>query len=316
MLLGTKAHLNHATRNDYRAALGPDPMSLYRAVRDAGLGFLEWPLAPRMDHDALWRLVNDAAEHGIRSHFHPYPEGEVDGSRFEDRSNNPCRRSLEEQLRFAHQVGLAGGYTPIVNLHAGNPEREGPLSVDLAARERSLPRCAALFRWISRFREAEGLRVQVTNEVQQAAGPSATFFRFGDRFSELLAMVQDAPGIGLCWDMGHSTLNHGLWGGPEYPLDPPAEMLALVRHVHLHDIDPSGQDHLPLVYGAVDWPRYLPALRESGYTGAINLEMTPPMVADVGPYQGLMALSAAKVRAAWEAACAGSPAEQPRSPVG
>lgn len=299
MTLGTKLDLDYRERESYRAIFGSDPLEPFRAIADLGMRFIEWPLPPAPDEARIERYAEEAAGFGLTSYFHPYPAPETDATRFSEAPDNPCRLALERQCRLADRIGRRGGYIPVVNLHGGSSCYWEGIPASDEGRELLMPVCVAMFRWLDGFLAAEGLQVLATSEVQASVTSEENFFRIGDRFGEQLALVAEAPGIGLCWDMGHSTMNALRWGPPSYTIDPPAGFLPRVRHVHLHDIrrTPDGlQDHRPLIYGTVVWERHLQALREAGFDGGINLELPPPLVADLGDYRELMARSIARLK--------------------
>ncbi len=98
------------------------------------------------------------------------------------------------------------------------------------------------------------------------AKPGVT--KFGERREDVLALVTeiDHPRLGICWDTGHDIRQ----GVSE---DPPKEWLDRVVHVHVHDIDDSGEDHFPLVFGKVPNERWIQRLMEAGMDGTITLEL-------------------------------------------
>ncbi|MBU0511556.1 MAG: sugar phosphate isomerase/epimerase, partial [Chloroflexi bacterium] len=92
--------------------------------------------------------------------------------------------------------------------------------------------------------------------------------KFGERREDVLALVTeiDHPRLGICWDTGHD-IRQGV------PQDPPKEWLERVDHVHIHDLDNSGEDHFPLVFGNVPNERWIKLLMDAGMEGTITLEL-------------------------------------------
>jgi sugar phosphate isomerase/epimerase len=63
-------------------------------------------------------------------------------------------------------------------------------------------------------------------------------------------------------------------------------------HVHVSDNKRTGDDHLPLGVGLIDWPEQLALLKASGYDGTITLEIFTPE-------RDFLLDSAARVRRIW-----------------
>ena len=103
-------------------------------------------------------------------------------------------------------------------------------------------------------------------ENLDVAKPGVT--KFGERREDVLALVTeiDHPRLGICWDTGHD-IRHGV------SEDPPTEWLKRVVHVHVHDLDGSGEDHFPLVFGTVPNQHWIQLLMDAGMDGTITLEL-------------------------------------------
>jgi D-psicose/D-tagatose/L-ribulose 3-epimerase len=86
-----------------------------------------------------------------------------------------------------------------------------------------------------------------------------------DRMSEFLAQVNH-PAAKANIDISHLKLAH----------NSPSEIQKLagrVAHVHLSDCDGKKHGDLPPGRGTVDFPPYLKALADSGFRGAVSLEL-------------------------------------------
>lgn len=84
---------------------------------------------------------------------------------------------------------------------------------------------------------------------------------------EHLYYLRQVPSLGACLDFGHM---HTL------EIDPWAYTTALgerLIHVHLHDNTGQHDEHLPLGQGSLDWSRALASLEQTGYKGAVVLEL-------------------------------------------
>jgi len=105
--------------------------------------------------------------------------------------------------------------------------------------------------------------------------------KVGDNKAELVDVVSavDSPRVGICWDLGHDARN-----GSQAP---PADFVARVTHVHVHDITPDGEDHGPLIFGNVPYIDYLRQLGEVGFRGVIILEVNGHLVCDLADAQGI-----------------------------
>lgn len=98
----------------------------------------------------------------------------------------------------------------------------------------------------------------------------------GGTYAEVLALVaaaEPAPGaLGVTWDLGHTTWNHAQGFDAAWP---PAAFLERVAHVHVHDMDDTGQTHHPLDQGRVPLQGFVERLRSVGYAGSWDLELYP-----------------------------------------
>jgi sugar phosphate isomerase/epimerase len=115
--------------------------------------------------------------------------------------------------------------------------------------------------------------------------PVADVTKIGDNRAELLHIVRevDYPALGICWDIGHDV-NAGR-------LEVPGPLwLRQVQHVHIHDLDDAGQDHLPLIYGRVLPQRWLPPLVRTGFDGIVTLELNGRRCAFLWPDRIMPAL--------------------------
>ena len=92
--------------------------------------------------------------------------------------------------------------------------------------------------------------------------------KFGERREDVLDLVTeiDHPRLGICWDTGHD-IRHGV------TQDPSREWLERVVHVHVHEIDESGEDHFPLVFDKVPNEHWIQLLMDAGMEGTITLEL-------------------------------------------
>lgn len=120
-------------------------------------------------------------------------------------------------------------------------------------------------------RNVESLRAVI--EHARGSGVGVMVENVPGRFNsatQLAALLDPLPELGLHLDIGHCNL------GVE--LNTTEEVLARfarrLAHVHLHDNRGGHADlHLALGMGTLDVPRYVRALRRSGYDDTVTLEV-------------------------------------------
>ncbi|MBI4757948.1 MAG: sugar phosphate isomerase/epimerase [Chloroflexi bacterium] len=89
--------------------------------------------------------------------------------------------------------------------------------------------------------------------------------RYSD-FSGLLALLKEIAPLGITLDVGHANL-------AQISLPDMVHQLShRIRHIHIHDNDGSGDQHLPVGQGAVDWIGFMKALAQIDYEGFLELE--------------------------------------------
>ncbi len=96
----------------------------------------------------------------------------------------------------------------------------------------------------------------------------------GVTFSDTLFMAKQIGfrNLGLCWDVGHSQANYH--GEKDCRL-PGEEFVKNVIHTHIHDIGPDGRTHGPVLADQGYVKDCIDILKNSGYNGIYNLELSP-----------------------------------------
>jgi sugar phosphate isomerase/epimerase len=118
--------------------------------------------------------------------------------------------------------------------------------------------------------EKNALPVKIAYENQREKGYSDPATQFIS-ISESVTKVNNKV-LGTCWDMGHSYANYLKNSYEEMP-DP--FFLEKAIHTHIHDLsDDTGATHWPLIFGNTPVEKYIKKLRESGYQGTYNLELS------------------------------------------
>jgi len=160
-------------------------------------------------------------------------------------------------------VAQRQGAESIVNIHpaAGSREADRTALIDQSIR---------FFEWARHWCQREAAGVRPVAELQARPTPEEPLLRIGDSYDELLDVLVRS-GCGACWDFGHAYLNATHFA---LPLDPPADLLVRVAHVHCHDADHHVR-HRPLLFGNVPWRRFLGILRARGFDGTVILEVRP-----------------------------------------
>lgn len=140
--------------------------------------------------------------------------------------------------------------------------------------------------------DAEGVPLAVEPEPGHLLGDLAGFHR-------LRQALGDPAALGLTLDIGHCQCLE-----PAPPADCVREAAPWLRHVQIEDMRRGVHEHLPFGEGEIDFPPVLAALRETGYTGLVTVEL--PRHSHDGPGQAAAALPF--LRSAEREAAAPSPA--------
>lgn len=87
---------------------------------------------------------------------------------------------------------------------------------------------------------------------------------------DLLALLDrlNDPVFGICWDFGHAhmaKLDH---------LAALEQVASRLKVTHIHDNKGKGDDHFIPSFGNIPWKTIMPKLKQVGYTGNLNLEVS------------------------------------------
>ncbi|MBS0204566.1 MAG: sugar phosphate isomerase/epimerase [Planctomycetes bacterium] len=132
---------------------------------------------------------------------------------------------------------------------------------DDASRQEAYDRLTAGVRELLEYAQPRDVRLAFEPE------PGMLVETFDD-YQELLSRVE-GPGLGLCVDVGHV---HCLEPRPiaEYL----AEWHDRIYTIHIEDMQRGVHDHLRFGHGTIDFPPVLQALRDLGYEGGVNVELS------------------------------------------
>lgn len=163
------------------------------------------------------------------------------------------RAAIDELKKCIEKFATIGARW--VNVH---PDGHAPFVEE----DRIMARNVDSLRELTTFARSAGLGMMVENVPG----------RFNSA-RQLSGLLDPLPELGLHMDIGHCNLGveHNT---TEEVLERYASRLA---HVHLHDNRGGHNDlHLALGMGNMDIPRYVRALKRSGYDGTITLEVFSP----------------------------------------
>jgi len=288
MLIGLKLDIGFAQDKVCRRLYGRRDILVF--LRELGFDAVETPVGPETQAEELRDHIARCVDAGLRVSFHPYSEGTIfnplyfsagaEGSQSQSIAigdpDNPCRQLHERFLSLAAEAARLQQCPTIVNIH-------GAAGADRDPRRHLIDQSVAFFTWAGQWCRRNATDVGVTVELQISPNADEPRQRIGDTYDELLEVAQRS-GVGACWDFGHAYWNTRRYGWPLYP---PEALLPHIRHVHCHDVF-GGEDHQPLVYGAVPWRDFLALLHDHGFDGRVILEVPPTEFPKAGGLQSLI----------------------------
>jgi sugar phosphate isomerase/epimerase len=125
--------------------------------------------------------------------------------------------------------------------------------------------------WIIELLEKASSNVRIAIELRRPVDDNDARF---DRDPNLLADFVLSFGhecLGICWDLANDHQSHTAGEARSQTHD---QFLACVNHVHLHDIGKEPEDgHHPLSNEKLNWRPGLRRLIDTGYAGAVTLEV-------------------------------------------
>ncbi|MBN1676380.1 MAG: TIM barrel protein [Kiritimatiellae bacterium] len=294
MHIGMKLLAGYAERED-AASLFQDVDNPFAAIRDLGMTFVETGILHHWDADLYRRTAREATNHGLRLNLHPYLREERALNRFAAHGENVPRAALEWALELAAEVSAIQGAPCMVVFHAPSFNERRLAPHERTPREAFIPRVQAIFLWIQDRIRTQRYDIRVSSEHQLPAGAREANL-IGETYDELIRTVEGTE-FGLCWDTGHSFIGTQKLGIPLYP---PRAYLEKVAHVHLHDVT-DGRDHQPIIFDGVPVEQHLRLLKEAGFDGDINLELSARRVVEAGGFREIMPRCVERVRRAWHA---------------
>lgn len=263
-----------------------EPGVLFSLMRDAGLNELEINAPHEWESEAA-KVAHRAIDSGMRCHFHaPYP-GRFGLAHFGGSAGTELEEIFRSLFDLALECAVRQGVPSIINLHGASAKAAGadPLLLRQAT--------AGFLKWAAGVIQDHPVRLALEVALYDPA-----LYRIGQFGGELLDIVREVshPALGLGFDMGHCAMFERQRG---MPYDLSDEFVRRVIHAHLHDVNPQGEDHGPLVYGNVDYPGYLRWLARRRFSGVVILELNYGQVIKAGPLHEMIRVSARRARAAW-----------------
>ncbi len=261
MRVGLKLDFDFAENEVYRRLYGDRDVLAF--LHELGVEAVETPIGPETDGDAVLDHVRRCSRAGLRVSFHPYTEQKPSNpAHFSVEDGNLCRETHERFLTLADDAARIQQAETVVNIHPA----AGSSSDD---RHRLVGQSVRFFTWVREWCRAHAPAARPVAELQIRPNPDEPIQRAADNYPELTEIVERSQ-VNACWDVGHAYMNARRFGDP---LDPPAELLSRIVHVHCHDAD--HQDHQPLVFGNVPWQRFLDSAAAHGFAGTVVLEVPP-----------------------------------------
>lgn len=237
-------------------------------LRAAGLTVLEYELDKNLDMwESFPRQMMEAQNLGMQLSFHaPYrvPYNLVG---FSGGQREKIEKLYREMLDIASALAARDGVIKTVVIHAATAPK--PARVDDLVAD-----TVSFLRWAC---DAYSNLLLALENNHPASGNQVKVGVARDGVLGIVSAVRH-PRLRVCWDMGHDYLSGS-------PVLPEPEWLAEVAHVHVHDVNDSGVDHYPLVYGNVPYQPWLRALKQTGMKGSVVLELKGNQLKDWPPDQ-------------------------------
>ncbi len=233
---------------DYRTSRGcPEPY--LRRIADAGFSHVHWAYhyhtdfiysRYEIDQIAAWldafglRLLDLHASCGVEKKYYSLREYE--------------RLAGVELVRNRIEMAARLGGRVVILHIPGEPEEEPQRGLFRSQVQKSMDA-------LQRHAADNGVRIAMEN-----------LDRANVRHLKRLFAQYDPSFLGFCYDSGHGNLYDRALTDLEAFKD---RLIA----VHLHDNDGSGDQHLPLFTGTVDWERLAAVLARSAYDRCVSMEL-------------------------------------------
>lgn len=233
-------------------------------LRELGLSGLEFTLnLSSPDWPEMNSLIEDCRRLGFRTTFHAPYKGPYNPAGFSGTKRQEIEELYGPAIAYVARIAEEAGPTPLV-IHGAKGDRP---------REELRRDTGAFLAWI--LEASPGIQAFLELLVRER-----NVTKIGDNKVELVEIASSlgSSRAGICWDLGHDARNGSTVA--------PHGFTSRVKHVHVHDISPDGQDHCPLIFGNVPYADHLRQLGDGGYRGTIILEVSGYHVSQLAAAEG------------------------------
>ena len=237
-------------------------------LRAAGLAVLEYELDRNLDRwESFPCQMREAQNLGMQLSFHAPYRAPYSLAGFNGEQREKIENQYREMLDIASELAIKDEDIKTVVIHAATAPKPSQAD-DLVADT------------ISFLRWACETYPNLLLALENNHPASENQVKVGVAREGVLKIISTVchPHLRVCWDMGHDYLSGS-------SIVPEPEWLAEVVHVHLHDVNESGTDHYPLVYGNVPYQPWLRALKQTAMRGTVVLELKGNQLKDWQPDQ-------------------------------
>lgn len=186
-------------------------------------------------------------------------------------AHGPLTPEFRLSLLATETVDLKARYQPVLRTASEMAQRQQATTQfvlhSASGTEDDVELTAAFIDWAKR--NSSGLQFAI--ELRQVAGWDDR--RMDRSRAGLLAFVEsfEPADVGICWDIANDWGNRE--GEPDWRVEPDADFLARVSHVHVHGVGKDGSLHHPLQVSTAPWNRAIQALTRAEYEGAVTMEV-------------------------------------------
>jgi len=238
------------------------PENPWPELKRLGVGSLELTLPAQPDDEGFFAFAAELLGRDFGLSFHtPYPDA-LDLQQFVD-GEDPVGDYYRVWLDTLPRLTLRPS-VPVLVVHGVNAPGVTP-----EVRGRARASSVAFLRWLA----GEAARQEVSLRLAFEVRPRQQgWTKVGSTCAEVLAVVDEAnaPGVGICWDLGHSIMN---LARRDDTWPPPRTFVEGTVHTHLH-LATAERDHIPVTAPAPLLREALGLLAGVSYTGVLNLECT------------------------------------------
>ena len=262
-------------------------------IKTAGIDFAEIQYNDSVSWEDIYSLVGRCAEHDLYASLHPYPSKNLRAEAFTETEFSDF---LTEFLDTVVAVKGITGYPVRLTFHGGEANGN-PCNQNLADATAHAKEFVA---WMVNKVETDYPDILLFFETQIPAGlGNEEMVRLGDTFDSLLDLAEGTDAR-FTWDFGHSFVSSRI---NKQALQPPAEFLSRVGHVHAHDVVEIEKakfglrDHRPLGTGICPWKEYCQLLGGAGFDETIEFELPLDVFTNIEEYEKMIAGATRDIRA-------------------